>query len=271
MRSRAASVEEVEAAVAPLRADRSHAAVLLDLDGTLAPIVERPGDSALPQRTGEALAAVVAAYPLVAIVTGRRAEVAREIVGLDDVAYAGIHGFEMLRAGAGEAQPAPALGEKAGLAPNFAERLDLDGLVAAGVRCEDKGPIVGLHWRGAADEPAAEARAEEIAADAEANGLLVHRGRKVIELRPPVEIDKGTAVEALLDGTETRAALYAGDDRTDLDAFGALGRLVAEGRLERAVRVGVASAEGPAEIERDADLVLAGPEALPGLLEALIG
>jgi trehalose 6-phosphate phosphatase len=261
----------MEAAVGPLRADPASAAVLLDLDGTLAPIVERPSDSAIPGRTGAALARVVCAYPLVAIVTGRRAAVARQIVGLDDIAYAGIHGFELLEPGAAESRPAPALQGVADRAPDFAERFDARALEAAGVRLEDKGPIVAMHWRGAADEAAAAARAEEIAPDAEAAGLVLHRGRKVIELRPPVEIDKGTAVEALLAGTHARTALYAGDDRTDLDAFAALARLVGDGRLDRAVRVGVASAEGPDEIALEADLLLGGTEALADLLEALVG
>ena len=271
MRSRAVSVEEIQAAVAPLRVDPARAAVLLDLDGTLAPIVDRPDETSIPDRTLETLTDVVAAYELVAIVTGRRAEVAREIVGLGDVSYAGIHGFELLGRGAAHAEPAPALEGVADAASRFAEELDRGGLESAGVRTEDKGPIVALHWRGAADETAAEARAEEIAADALDDGLVVHRGRKVIELRPPVEIDKGTAVEALLADWSPRAALYAGDDRTDLDAFAALGRLLGDRRLERAVCVGVASDEGPEEIGSGADLLLPGPEALPDLLEALVG
>lgn len=269
MRSRAASVEEIEASVAPLRADPATAAVLLDLDGTLAPIVERPSDAAVPERTGEALAALVGAYALVAVVTGRRAAVAREIVGLAGIAYAGIHGFELLEAGSAEARPAPSLEGEADRAPGFAERLDRAELEAAGLRAEDKGPIVALHWRGAADEGAAEERAEEIADDAEAAGLVVHRGRKVLELRPPVAIDKGSAVEALLASSGARTALYAGDDRTDLDAFAVLRRLIEEGRLDHAVRVGVDSTEGPEEIAREADLLVSGTEALAELLEAL--
>ena len=84
-------------------------------------------------------------------------------------------------------------------------------------------------------------------------------------------VDKGTAIEALLGASDATAAIYAGDDRTDLDGFGALERLVASGRLRTALRVGVASAEGPAEILERADLTVASPAELVPLLAALAG
>ena len=85
----------------------------------------------------------------------------------------------------------------------------------------------------------------------------------MLELRPPGEVDKGTAVESLLLGTAATAALYAGDDRTDLDAYSALDRLVACGRLGHA--------EGPEEIALRADVVVAGPAGLLPILAALAG
>ena len=261
----------MEAVIAPLRADPASAAVLLDLDGTLAPIVSRPEGTALSDRARAALERVVATYSLTAIVTGRQSTVAREIVGIDEITYAGIHGFELLLPGAEEAGPSPGLAGHGEDARAFAKGLDRKVLGTAGVRFEDKGPIIGLHWRGAADEVAAEALLEEVAADASVAGLVVHRGRKVLELRPPVRIDKGTAVEALIAEAGARLALYAGDDRTDLDAFAALDRLAGDGRLDLAVRVGVDSDEGPEEIVNDADLVVAGPDGMPLLLEALSG
>jgi trehalose-phosphatase len=136
---------------------------------------------------------------------------------------------------------------------------------------EDKGPIIALHWRGAADEAGAAALAERIAGEARAAGLVLHRGRKVLEVRPSGVVDKGTAIESLLLGSEATAALYAGDDRTDLDAYAALDRLVASGRLASAVRVGIASAEGPAEITERADVVVDGPAGLLPILAALGG
>lgn len=259
------------AAAAPLRADPSRAAVLLDLDGTLAPIVSRPDDSAVPERAREALGRIAGLYALTAIVTGRPAKVGRDIAGVASIAYAGNHGFELLRPGAAEPEPAPALAGHEADAAGFLGGRDLAGLTAAGIRIEDKGPIVALHWRGATDPEAAERLVASLALEAEGEGLVTHRGRMVLELRPPVRIDKGVAVEGLLAGAGVEVALYAGDDRTDLDAFRALARMRDAGELERIVRVGVRSEEGPAEIADEADVVAPSAADVPDLLEALAG
>jgi trehalose 6-phosphate phosphatase len=131
------------------------------------------------------------------------------------------------------------------------------------VRIEDKGPIMTFHWRGAPDEDAAHERVRRIAEEAEADGLWIHWGRKVLEIRPPVQIGKGRAVRDLLARTPVRAALYAGDDATDLDAFEALAE------VEHPVRVGVRSDEGPPEIVERADLVVDGVEGVRQVLAAL--
>jgi trehalose 6-phosphate phosphatase len=91
----------------------------------------------------------------------------------------------------------------------------------------------------------------------------------VLELRPIAEIDKGRAVRSLLDGHEIDAAMYAGDDRTDLDAFRGLRELREQGGLRAAVCIGIASDEGPEELGEQADGLVSGPEALIDLLEAL--
>lgn len=259
------------AALEPFLADPGAAAVLCDLDGTLAPIVSRPERARVPGRVRVALARIAERYALTAVVSGRRAEDARAIVGLEELTYVGNHGFELLPARAPAARPAPALGARVGDAADFAARLDGAGLGRSGLRLEDKGAIVALHWRGAVDEGGAEAAAERIAAEAVVAGLVVHRGRKVLELRPAAAVDKGTAIEGLLGAGDVSLALYAGDDRTDLDGFAALDRLVASGRLRLALRVGVASAEGPAEIPERADLTVASPAELVPLLVALAG
>ena len=149
-------------------------------------------------------------------------------------------------------------------AARFVESLPEERLDAAELRLEDKGPIRALHWRGADDEDRAERAAGEIGAEAENAGLALHRGRKVLELRPPVGAHKGTAVAHLLREHGLARALFAGDDTTDLDAFGALAG------LELGVRVAVASSEGPPELREAADLVVDGPvEFLDEVLRAL--
>jgi trehalose 6-phosphate phosphatase len=131
-----------------------------------------------------------------------------------------------------------------------------------GRKVEDKGLTLSYHFREARDEAEARAELEEIARRATAEGLVPRWGRKVLEIRPAVEADKGTAVRALIREAGARRALYAGDDTTDLDAFAAL----ADGSLEHVVRVAVSSEEAPPALTAAADLVA---EGTPGLAEML--
>ncbi|MFL5884695.1 MAG: trehalose-phosphatase, partial [Thermoleophilaceae bacterium] len=137
------------------------------------------------------------------------------------------------------------------------------------LRIEDKGPIVAFHWRGAPDENAARTRLEGIAQEAETAGLWTPWGRKVLEVRPPVPVDKGLAIGELVRRTGVRAGLYAGDDATDVDAFDALESLAAEGQLDAVVKVGIRSEEGPPAIIERADLAVDGVRQFVSVLEAL--
>jgi trehalose 6-phosphate phosphatase len=252
-----------------LRADPPRAAILTDVDGTLAPIVDTPERAAVPARASELLAALGDRYGLVGCVSGRQASEARRLVGVDGIAYAGNHGLELLLPGDEGPRLDPSLEGREGSAAEFASALDADGIAQLGLRLEDKGSIQALHWRGAADERAAEARAREIAADAGRAGLEPHWGRKVLEIRPVGGGGKGAAVAALLAADGVTAAAYAGDDRTDLDAFRRLRKLREEGELETAICIGVASPEAPPELAEESDLSVGGPEGWLALLETL--
>jgi trehalose-phosphatase len=251
------------------RVEPERAAFLCDVDGTLAPIEEDPEAARVPDEARAALRALVGRYRLVACVSGRRASIARAIVGIDEIAYAGNHGLELL--GPGEATPrlAPALGPQGGTAAGFTSRLDRRRLEAVGLRLEDKGPIQAIHWRGASDPRLAGQRARELAELAGDQGLEARFGRMVVELRPRVPIDKGSATRELVTDSGADRALFGGDDRTDLDAFAALRELHRGGRLDLAVCVGVSSSEAPDEIARDADLVVDGTDGFLELMRAL--
>jgi trehalose 6-phosphate phosphatase len=270
--SRETATEDSAAAKAllePLSAHPSRTAILTDIDGTLAPIVGRPEQAAVPQAARDALAALSERFGLVGCVSGRRAEEARQLVGLDGIAYAGNHGLELLLPGEEKPSLDPSLdGREAGAAKFLAE-LDPKELASTGLRPEDKGPIQALHWRGAGDERAAEARAHEIAADAGRAGLEPRWGRKVLELRPVGGGGKDAAVAALLAADGIVAAAYAGDDRTDLDAFRRLRELQEEGELETSVCIGVLSPEAPPELIEESDLTVDGPAGWLAILESL--
>ena len=253
----------------PLRSAPERTAILTDVDGTLAPIVERPEEAAVPAAAREVLAALAERYAVVGCISGRRAVEARRLVGLDTLAYAGNHGLELLLPGEEAPSPDPSVAGREREASEFLASLDGGRLETAGLRREDKGPIQALHWRGSADEAGAESRAHEIAIEAGKAGLEPRWGRKVLELRPLVGGGKDGAVASLLADERIDRAAYAGDDRTDLDAFRRLRALQEERRLSAAVCVGVLSAEGPAELTEESDVTVEGLDGWLAILEWL--
>jgi trehalose 6-phosphate phosphatase len=235
----------VQALVARLAEAPDAAAILLDVDGTLAPIVTRPEEARVPSATKDELDRLAGRYALVACVSGRTGDDARRMVGVDGVVYVGSHGLEL----------EPEASRWRERLRSFAETVDWP--------VEDKGLTVSFHYREAGDEEAALEYLDGVANRAREHGLVARFGRKVLELRPPVDADKGSAVRRLLSERELRRALYAGDDTTDLDAFRAL-----DG-LELAVRVAVSSDEAPQELVREAEVVVDSPAALFELLRRL--
>jgi trehalose 6-phosphate phosphatase len=222
------------------------AAILLDVDGTLAPVVARPEDAHVPEETRAELRRLVGRYALVACLSGRPGADAARVVGVHDVRYVGEHGLELLPEADEWAEKLAAFAASVGWPAESGKRLSL-----------------AFHYRDAEDPTAAEAELRGVAQAAAAAGLRPRWGRKVLEVRPPVDADKGTAVRQLLAEAALRRALYAGDDTTDIDAFHGL-----DG-LEVAVRVAVGSDEAPPELARTADLLLDSPDALLELLQRL--
>lgn len=242
-----------------------------DVDGTLAPIVARPEDARVPPEAADLLRRLASRYRLVACVTGRRALEARRMVGVPEVVYLGNQGFERLNPGQDEPWVDPAA-RRAPSTAEFVDGLDWPRLEALGIRREDKGPVQVLHWRGAPDEAAVEAAGDEIATLARDRDLIPHSARKALELRPVAGIDKGSAVHRLLiEHAPLEAALFVGDDRTDVDAFRAMRALAGGSRLARAVTVGVASAETPPGLATEADLMVDGTEGVLEILRELAG
>jgi trehalose 6-phosphate phosphatase len=258
-------------ALAPLRENPARSAILFDIDGTLAPIVEHAADARVPEGTRQLLIAIARRYGVVACVSGRKASEARAMVAIGTISYLGSHGAELLRAGWTEAVVDPALEDWARRIQDFGREAETNELRRLRVRLEDKGPIIAFHWRGARDEEAARAAIDAIAERATTGGLRTHWGRKVLEVRPPVRIDKGAGIRSFLQDAPVDYALYVGDDVTDLDAFRALAQMAEEGKLARVIRVGVTSEEGPSEIAGEADVVVDGTDGVRQLLVLLAG
>lgn len=246
-------------------------AAMTDLDGTLAAIRPRPEDVSLTDEMARALEACAGRLGLVAVITGRPAVEARNLVGLEQLHYRGNHGLEAIDAGTSEVEIHSGLRDRGREAAEFVESLDPEEMDAMELRVEDKGPIVALHWRGSSREAEAERFIATVASKAEAAGLIARPGKKVLELRPVDSVDKGTAVRELI-GSESgiSQALFVGDDLTDLDAFAALDALVAEGTLEVGVKVAVDSPETvDSGMVSAADLLVDGTEGVCELLGLL--
>jgi trehalose 6-phosphate phosphatase len=238
---------ESDALLARLREHPERAALFFDVDGVLAPIVSRPEDARVPDTTREELRRLAAQYALVACVSGRTSSGARAVVGLDELVYVGEHGLEL-------DHDAPLW---RGRLHTFAESVEWP--------VEDKGLSLSFHYRNVSDEDAAKRELAAVADRARTDGLVPRFGRKVLEVRPPVDANKGTAVRYLLEQRDLRRALYAGDDSTDLDAF----RALATHDLELAVRVGVVAGESPRALADEADIVVSSPAELLALLRSL--
>jgi trehalose 6-phosphate phosphatase len=244
--------------LAPLVDDPRHGAVVCDIDGTLAPIAPTPEEAVvLPAALAE-LERLSRRYALVACVTGRPAPQARAMVPVPGVAISGNHGLEVMQ------------GDEVAVVPQAARYMDAmheallmvenDGLLPElGCRIEDKGVTFTVHFRGSRRPDHALRYLEtQIVPKLDRAGLAWGFGRMVLEVRPPVAIDKGSALRRLRGRRRIGQMLYAGDDRTDLDAF-----------REATIRIAVRSPEAPPELVERADACVDGPEQVVQLLRLL--
>lgn len=230
----------------------AHAALLFDLDGTLARIVAHPEDARLVDGMREAIEDLVARAAMVAVVTGRPESFVREQLPVDGVRVVGLYGLE----------GAAPIGEEIRGAVETAVAREPGAMV------EDKTVTLAVHVRNAPDPDAAEARLRPVlAAIAARHGLALLEGKRVLELAPAGGGGKGDVVRELVAGSGAAAALYAGDDLADLGAFAALDELAGSGLA--VCKVAVLGDEVPLALREAADVVVAGPEGLLGLLRAL--
>jgi trehalose 6-phosphate phosphatase len=232
-------------ALARLREAPERAAILLDIDGTLAPIVARPEDAAVPDETRDVLRDLVERYALVGAISGRAGSDALDLVSVPGVQVVGNHGLEL----AAEAEAWRAR------LHTFREEVEWP--------VEDKGVALAYHYRTHPDHDAARAELQVVAERARAEGFRSRFGRMVLEVLPPLDVNKGTAVRTLLARADLARALFAGDDTTDLDAFGAIDE------LEVGVKVAVDSAEAPPALRASADVLVPGTVGLVELLRTL--
>ncbi|HEY5625081.1 MAG TPA: trehalose-phosphatase [Dehalococcoidia bacterium] len=249
--------------IRPLLAHRS-LAVFSDIDGTLAPIVPDPTDARVSDRAREALRDLMALGVGVGLITGRDLAKAREMTGLPEAWFAANHGLTLSIDGDDETPEA---------ASEFVTRArdvirETAGVESAGVSVEDKGPIVAFHYRRAPSPEEARAAIEAaLDSSAAAVAFRVHEGRMVVELRPALEVDKGTALEELSRRMRAGAVICIGDDRTDVDMFRRVTAMRDAGTP--GATVAVDSPEVTAEVLAGADYCVDGVAGVEWLLEEI--
>jgi trehalose 6-phosphate phosphatase len=257
---------DLREAVAPLRADPAGSVLLFDFDGTLSPVVDDPAAARPLPGVVERLDALASTYRTVGAVSGRPVAFLAQHLP-PSVVLSGLYGLESQVGGrlvhhpdAGRWRPIVAEAVRA------AEAAAAPGGPAEGVVVEAKGLSITLHVRTRPDQAqAARDLAERIAAP---SGLLVGPAKMSVEVHPPIEANKGTALLALAAGA--RGVLFVGDDNGDVPAYDALAGLRRSDPSVTTVGVIVDGPELPAALRERDGIVLPDQTAVLDLLDALV-
>lgn len=249
--------------------DLANLVLMMDCDGVLAPISDDPGDAFVPETRQALVRAAAERCLLAAVVTGRGIERAREMVGVDEVWYATLHGVHIESpTGDIDIDPRSALArEHVEVAATLAQTV--------GWAFEDKDATVTIHFRQRGnlgqfvDPNHVKAQLMTVL-----NPLKVEieHAKQVLEIKPKGVRNKGDAVEFLLDAAanQSASAIYVGDDLTDVHAFQKLRAMRTEDPNRRVVCVAVNTQDSPAELLDLADVILEGDAAVEPFLNQLL-
>lgn len=240
---------------------RSPFGLITDIDGTVSGIAPSPQEAEVHPECKAHLSRLVGRLPLVAAISGRPAAEAQRMVGVAGMVYIGNHGLERWRNGVTEyIEGAEVYREKLAAARKELE----DSLSVDGLYMEDKGVSLSIHYRNCPDRQQARGSIlQRIEESRSAGGFKVVEGKMVVELRPPVEADKGSAVRGLISDYGLRGGLYLGDDASDIDAFRAM-------RGEGFAAVCVLGEETRDDVVREARYTLSGVSDAARFLDWLI-
>lgn len=238
-------------------------ALFSDIDGTISPIASQPDTAFVIPAAVSALSRLASLGVTIVLVTGRAADDARSMVGLDQLGYAGNHGFELVAGDRHIVRPEVEAASKAiGEAVVEVQKLVSEaGLL--GILFEDKRYTGSVHYRLAPNTDDAKARLLPILrAVADDRGLRLTEGRLVYEIRPSLLMNKGVFVTNYLTANPHDAAVFLGDDLTDVDGFGAIQAARSAGGILAGLNVGVTAAESPKQVIDEADVVIGGTHAM---------
>lgn len=263
------TLEEIQESLQPVISEPSVSTIMFDLDGTLAPIVPRPNQVALPPEISKLIRKLAHIYLAIAIVSGRAATEAMRIVGYSELVYIGNHGFETLLPGRATVV-SPEIHPYIDKLLEMKKATVMEEINEAGITLEDKTSTMSYHYRLAENpDEALKYLKNKIVPEAKKLGLKTSEGRMVIEIRPPVAIDKGVSIGRLLDRISSQKAVYMGDDSTDIDALKELRRRRKKG--QETIGIGVISKEMPAALPKYSDLLVERRSGVEMVLRILAG
>ena len=240
--------------------------LLLDMDGTLSEIVPVPEEATVSPAIRSTLDRLLHRLPLVAVITGRSATQARDIVGIRQLVYVGNHGLERLE------------GERFTLAEEvrpfvpYLEQLMArvrDRISSEGITLEDKGSSFAIHYRNAENPGKAQQDVLNIVREMSGDRVRVLTGKAVINVLPPVALTKGDSVASLVKEYGLSGAILIGDDVTDIDSFRAANRLSGQQGF-KSISIAVVGPDSPEELERLADFTVAGVSEVEDFLDWLV-
>jgi len=227
--------------------------LITDVDGTISEIAPSHEEARVSPICRQSLATLTEQLELVAAISGRPALEAREMIGIEGMVYIGNHGLERWVKGAVEL--VEGVEEYRGkVAAALSELKNL--LALEGIALENKGIAFSIHYRQCPDrELARRYILEKISTSAIAGEFRIMEGRMVVELRPPLGVNKGDAVLALVERYRLRGGIYLGDDITDVDAFAAMHRQTPS---FKGLALGVIDEETTWQVKEEADFTLNG-------------
>jgi len=258
----------VDACLAVIRSEP--AGLITDIDGTISEIALTPGDARVEDSARAALRKLTSQLALVAIVTGRSATAGSEIVGIEGLTYIGNHGMERVKGTTRWDHPIARASSDALIAALAEVAGELDALgMSEGLIFENKRLSGSIHYRLSPYPEAVRAALLDATGRAvQDRELVLTEGRLIVELRPNVLINKGTAIRDLVNEFGLRSVVFFGDDLTDVDGFRVI-RLMREAGEVRGIRVGVLATETQPAVLAEVDVTVEGVKACVQVMEAI--
>ena len=244
-------------------------AIVTDIDGTISEIAPTPDEAVVTASMKKELVKLKEKFKILAVISGRSIQKARQMVGVEGLLYVGNHGMEYLKDG--KLNMNPEVTKYLSEIKRVGKKLEKGDLSSInGLIFSDKGICYSIHYR--QTNPSENARdriLKTLHDDPDSKKLKISEGRQLVELKPPISCDKGTTLQNIIEKYDLRKIIYLGDDITDLDAFRKLEEMESEGKI-KGVSILVLSDEIPDYVKRNSSYYINGVDEVLKLFQWLL-